>query len=82
MARDECLNDNWFVNLFDARKTIEEWRRDYNEERPHSALGYLTPVEFVARRAAAPRGREEEVDKQGNEAMLQPSWSTTITNAP
>lgn len=71
--RDECLNDNWFVSLPDARQTIEEWRRDYNEERPHSALGYLTPVEFVARCAAAPGGRNEEVDKQGNAAMLQPS---------
>jgi len=69
--RDECLNDNWFVSLPDAQQTIEEWRRDYNEERPHSALDYLTPVEFAARRAPAPGGREEEVDKQGNVAMLQ-----------
>ena len=71
--RDECLNDNWFISLPDARKTIEEWWRDYNEERPHSALENLTPMEFVARCAAAPGGRITEVDKQDNVAILQPS---------
>ena len=71
--RDECLNDHWFIGLADARKTIEEWRRDYNEERPHSALNYLTPVEFAARGASAPGGREEEVDKQDNAAILERS---------
>jgi len=33
--RDECLNAHWFVGLDDARRTIEDWRRDYNETRPH-----------------------------------------------
>jgi putative transposase len=45
--RDECLNVNWFVDLADARERIELWRRDYNEVRPHSSLGYLTPVEYI-----------------------------------
>lgn len=71
--RDECLNDNWFVSLPDARQLIEDWRRDYNEARPHSALGYLTPAEFAARRAPPPGGREGVVDKHNNTAMLQPS---------
>jgi putative transposase len=44
--RDECLNANWFLSLADARHRIELWRRDYNEARPHSSLGYLTPLEF------------------------------------
>jgi putative transposase len=44
--RDECLNVNWFVDLADAREKIELWRKDYNEVRPHSSLGYLTPVEY------------------------------------
>lgn len=44
--RDECLNQSWFISLADARITGEEWRRDYNEQRPHSALGYRTPDEF------------------------------------
>jgi putative transposase len=42
--RDECLNEHWFTSLADARQKIEEWRKDYNQRRPHSALGYRTPV--------------------------------------
>ena len=34
-------------NLDDAREKIEEWRKEYNEENPHSSLGYLTPKEFA-----------------------------------
>lgn len=44
--RDECLNENLFVTLEHARKLIEDWRIDYNEERPHSSLADLTPAEF------------------------------------
>lgn len=50
--RDECLNENWFVSLEDARRTIEEWRSDYNENRPHSSLGGLPPKEFAAQHDA------------------------------
>jgi len=46
--RDECLNQNWFVSLDDARRIIETWRVDYNTARPHSSLGYRTPAEFAA----------------------------------
>lgn len=45
--RDECLNCNEFESLDDARARIEAWRIDYNHERPHSALGHLTPKEYV-----------------------------------
>jgi len=45
--RDECLNTNWFVDLADAQEKIELWRRDYNEVRPHSSLGYLSPTEYI-----------------------------------
>ena len=45
--REECLNQHWFLKLDDARETIEDWRIDYNQVRPHSALGYLTPEEFA-----------------------------------
>jgi len=45
--REECLNAHWFVTLADARRKIEAWRRDYNDERPHSSLGYLTPRQFA-----------------------------------
>ena len=44
--RDECLSLEWFRNRIDAKWVIEKWRREYNEVRPHSSLGYLTPAEF------------------------------------
>jgi len=46
--RDECLNTHWFLSLEDARTKIEAWRRDYNESRPHTSLGWLTPIEYAA----------------------------------
>jgi putative transposase len=46
--RDECLNANWFPSLAHARSQVEAWRTDYNQSRPHSALGYSTPNEFAA----------------------------------
>jgi putative transposase len=45
--REECLRISWFRNLFDARIRITAWKKEYNEERPHSSLGYRTPAEFV-----------------------------------
>jgi putative transposase len=48
--RDECLNANWFTSLSDARRKIETWRQDYNEQRPHSSLNYLPPAEFARTR--------------------------------
>ena len=50
--REECLNASWFGNLFEARRKIGAWREEYNEERPHSSLGYRTPAEFAAAYAA------------------------------
>ncbi len=47
--RDECLNENWFVTMEDARSRIEAWRLDYNQVRPHSGLDNLTPSEFALR---------------------------------
>ncbi|MEP6765924.1 MAG: IS3 family transposase [Gemmatimonadaceae bacterium] len=45
--RDECLNESWFVNLHDAQYTIEAWRIDYNEHRPHSSFAHRTPAELA-----------------------------------
>jgi putative transposase len=45
--REECLNDNWFMSLQNARDIIESWRIDYNSKRPHSSLNGLTPEEFI-----------------------------------
>lgn len=46
--RDECLNENWFGSLPEARRIIEAWRIHYNERRPHSAIGYMTPAQYAA----------------------------------
>ena len=45
--RDECLNEQWFQTLPQARTCIAEWRRDYNEVRPHSSLGRIPPAQFA-----------------------------------
>ncbi len=49
--RDECLNEHWFLNLRHARRLIEAWQREYNEERPKKGLGGLTPVQHARRLA-------------------------------
>jgi putative transposase len=64
--RDDCLNLHWFLSLADARRTIEDWRRDYNEIRPHSSLGGLTPAEYAGQHS-------------GEEATLLP---TTCSGVP
>jgi hypothetical protein len=48
-VRLECLNQNWFELLEEVRWCLEQWRREYNQERPHSALRNQTPAQFVAR---------------------------------
>jgi putative transposase len=42
--RQECLNQHWFMSLEDAQEKLATWREEYNTERPHSSLGYRTPV--------------------------------------
>jgi len=55
--RNECLNLHWFETLAEARREIEACRRDYNEGRPHMALGQRTPQEY--RSLAGPSGLSE-----------------------
>jgi putative transposase len=45
--RSECLNTHWFMNLDDARQKMEDWHRDYNEIRPHSAIGNKPPISLM-----------------------------------
>ena len=45
--REECLNSHWFISMQDAKRAIEAWRTDYNENRPHRALENRTPLEFA-----------------------------------
>ena len=47
--RDECLNAEWFHTLTEAQERTEAWRVDYNQARPHSALGDMAPEQYVAR---------------------------------
>jgi len=51
--RQECLNENWFMSLADAQEKVEEWRQDYNVNRPHSSLGNLAPAEFASARGGS-----------------------------
>ena len=57
--RDECLNEHWFTSLTQAREVIADWRRDYNEVRPHSSCGRIPPAQFAANHRA----------QQGNNAV-------------
>jgi transposase InsO family protein len=50
--RDECLNEHWFTSLAQARDVIADWRRDYNEVRPHSSCGRIPPSQFAANHRA------------------------------
>ncbi len=47
-VRDECLNTHWFKSVAEAQKLLVQWREDYNIIRPHSSLGFVAPVEYVA----------------------------------
>ena len=57
--RDECLNEHWFLTLQEAQLVIEAWRREYNEERTHSAIGNLTPMEFINHHHNQPQTAQE-----------------------
>ena len=52
--RQELLNASWFLSLADAKDRMDEWRKEYNEQRPHTALKNLTSKEYLeqARRPA------------------------------
>jgi putative transposase len=66
--REECLRVSWFQNLFDARRRIAAWRTEYNEDRPHSSLGYQTPKEFAMQ--AAPFSKAELGQEASNTGPL------------
>jgi len=53
--RDECLNEHWFVTMAQARRVIENWRIEYNTERPHGSLGNRTPAEYASEYRAKDR---------------------------
>jgi putative transposase len=47
-VRDECLNVHWWADLDEAQQALNDWRRDYNETRPHSSFTDLVPAAYVA----------------------------------
>ena len=57
--RDECLNEHWFLTLPEAQLVIEAWRREYNEERTHSTIGDMTPMEFIHNHQAGAQMAQE-----------------------
>lgn len=63
--RSECLNAHWFMSFDDARQKCEAWRRDYNEERPHSAIGNKAPIDVMNRSEAH---GQPLLDQTGNPA--------------
>ena len=73
--RDECLNENIFSNLAEARKIIENWRIDYNTERPHTSLGGLTPAVY-ANLNRATRPASLELRKGSTQQALTATQST------
>ncbi len=74
--RDECLNENWFCSLAEARAIIAAWRQDYNQCRPHSALGYRTPEEF------AHDATRKDYGKDGGEAALENASRFPLFHSP
>ena len=72
--RDACLNSHWFVDINDARRSIETWRVHYNTVRPHSSLGFLSPEQF---RMAGETG----CGKDGRSATLENSTSFPLSHS-
>jgi putative transposase len=67
--RDELLNDSLFLGLGHARTKLTNWVDDYNQRRPHSALGYLTPVAYGRSPHARPDGGGDYADPQISSIM-------------
>lgn len=59
--RQECLTENWFLSLADAREKIEAWRTFYTQVRPHSAFTWSTPSDY-ARKHAVSRGKQKQLE--------------------
>jgi hypothetical protein len=80
--RDQHLSLQWFRNRADAKVSIEEWRRHYNEVRPHSSLGYRTPAEFKATLTATiTEGRSAASPPRADQEDRRTDDSITLTGA-
>jgi putative transposase len=82
--RDECLSLQWFRHRVEAKVAIEQWRHHFNDVRPHSSLGYLTPREFIATCAASlTEGRSPAGPARADqeEHGLRPDHDSLVTGA-
>ncbi|MGO8337626.1 IS3 family transposase (plasmid) [Rhizobium ruizarguesonis] len=73
--RDEFLNETLFSSLAHARSALSNWRSDYNDQRPHSGLGWLTPAEF----AQTLNPRRDAVLRSRNGSAPQPAATEPTT---
>jgi len=61
--RDECLNEQWFETLTQAREEIAHWRQDYNEVRPHSSLGRIPPAAFAQKHRSGTTAASDPINQ-------------------
>jgi len=73
--REECLNREQLWTLTEARVVIEDWRRKYNNIRPHRSLGYITPLEFANKEIT--NNRESTLDSDFSRAIT-PSFRPSL----
>ena len=78
--RDECLNENLFANLAEARRIIESWRIDYNTERPHTSLGGLAPAVYAKRNHATRPASLELRKGSAQQALTETALQETNVN--
>ncbi len=80
--RDEFLKVSYFRNLFDARRQAAAWRWDYNEVRPHSALGYRTPAAFASGANSVTSPSMIRIRDGGNRGQGNPAGSLRSALTP
>jgi putative transposase len=70
--REACLNSHWFVSMQDAKRVIEAWRTDCNENRPHRALGDRTPQQFALAAGTCAGGESDGMPETLNQPCTNP----------
>jgi hypothetical protein len=82
--RSECLNQRWFMSLADAREKLEAWRRYYNEDRPHGAIGYIPPImrTNLGGDTGPPSNGSPESPAPGGPKMGLASWYRCLIGIP
>jgi putative transposase len=81
--RDQHLSLQWFRNRAEAKVSIEQWRQHYNDVRPHSSLGYLTPAAFKAKHLAdVDRGRSPALPARADHEERRTEQRSSLVNQP